>query len=308
MSDVIQSLSICCPAKKCINHCETCTSRQHTNPYLNKYNGDHTETLEYWDNVIKRMRYAQSKGCTTVMLTGSNEPQQDRRWLEALWLAMRSLPEPFTNIEIQTTGAFIDDDYLQFFKSIGVTTVAVSTFNIFSDKVNRLIEHCPDDNLCIEDLCSMVKSHGLNLRICVNVTDYALEGAFLQHRTLETREAQVILTRCATLDADQVTFRKMWSVEGTPEGDWIKEHCTDLSTTILHQVKEDVKKDGQLIYRLPYGAERYDYMGFSIVIDTDSMAKEGILKDTSEVVLKYYIIREDGKMYSSWDSKASLVF
>lgn len=303
--EIIQSLSICCPAKKCINHCETCTARQHTNPYLNKYGEGHTDAFEYWDNVIKRMRYAQSKGCTTVILTGSNEPQQDRRWLEALWLAMRSLPEPFTNIEIQTTGAFIDDDYLLFFKSIGVTTVAVSTFNIFSDKVNRQIEHCADNNLCIESLCSMIKSHGLNLRICVNVTDYVLDDSDEENKS---REAQVILHRCATLGADQVTFRKMWSVEGTPEGDWIEEHCAYLSNKIIYQVREDVKKDGQLIYRLPYGAERYDYMGFSIVVDTDSMAKEGILKDTSDVVLKYYIIREDGKMYSSWDSKASLVF
>jgi hypothetical protein len=31
-------------------------------------------------------------------------------------------------------------------------------------------------------------------------------------------------------------------------------------------------------------------------------------KDTTNTATKYYIIRENGKMYSSWDSEASLVF
>ena len=39
MPENIQSLSICCPGKKCINHCATCTARQHDNPYKDKYNG-----------------------------------------------------------------------------------------------------------------------------------------------------------------------------------------------------------------------------------------------------------------------------
>ena len=68
-------------------------------------------------------------------------------------------------------------------------------------------------------------------------------------------------------------------------------------------VKVTIKENGTLINILPYGAARYDYNGFSIVIDTDSMAK-----DENNAAIKYYIIRENGKMYSSWDSPASIVF
>ncbi len=67
--------------------------------------------------------------------------------------------------------------------------------------------------------------------------------------------------------------------------------------------EETVRNNGKLINMLPYGAARYDYNRFSIVIDMDSMAK-----DETNMATKYYIIRENGKMYSSWDSKASLVF
>lgn len=300
MSEVIQSLSICCPSKtgKCINHCATCTARQHENPYNNMYDGNHCQTFDYWENVIKRMRYAQSKGCTTVMLTGSNEPQQNRRWLESLALAMKALPEPFVNIEIQTTGAFMDEDYVRFLKKIGVTTFALSTFNIFDDAKNRGIIGTPDGQLSVEKICRMVTDAGMNLRICVNVTDYVLPHKFESM----TEASQLILERCRELGANQVTFRKMWSNPGTAEANWIQEHC-GTSDVFIGSVTDAVVNHGTIINRLPYGAIRYDYLGFSIVVDVDSMAK-----DETNMATKYYIIRENGKMYSSWDSPASIVF
>lgn len=309
----IQSLSICCPSKngKCINHCKTCTARQHTNPYRNKYDGTKCDTFEYWNDTIKRMEHAIKKGCTTLMLTGSNEPQQNRRWLEALYLAMRALPEPFVNIEIQTTGAFIDMDYLKFLKSIGVTTIAISTFNIFDDEKNRFVEECADKTLCLEELCNNAYSLDLNVRICVNVTDYVFDKDNERYTTEKGLTAssksfeifvQKILDRCSELHADQVTFRKMWSNPGTEEAKWIEDNC-EYSEFIIKAVDHTVIKNGSLIQRLPYGAAQYDYKGFSIVVDVDSMAK-----DTTNNETKYYIIRENGKMYSSWDSKAALVF
>ncbi len=316
MSEVIQSLSICCPSTAgCINHCKTCTARQHENPYRNKYSASHMDAFTYWEDVIKRMKYAQSKGCTTVMLTGSNEPQQDRRWLEGLALAMRSLSEPFLNIEIQTTGAFLDMDYLRFLKAMGVTTIAISTFSIFDDEQNRDVEECADKGLNIEKLCKMVYELEMNIRICVNVTDRVFSKSFYEADASAMKEkdaakkdeillgeAQKILNRCTELQANQVTFRKMWSNPGTPEAEWIAQNCT-YSNDLLSRISTVVSTDGTIINILPYGAARYDYQGFSIVIDTDSMAK-----DVNNQALKYYIIREDGKMYSSWDSAASIVF
>lgn len=301
----IQSLSICCPSAtgKCINHCKTCTARQHTNPYENKFHSSHTDCMEYWNDVIKRMQDAQDKGCTTVMLTGSNEPQQDRRWLEGLYLAMKSLKKPFNNIEIQTTGAFLDKDYLRFLKDFGVTTIAVSTFNIFDDKINIEVEGNADKNLKIEELCENIYELGMNIRVCINVTDYVYEN--LDEYYDKGIIVHKILERCAELHANQVTFRKMWASathSTCPEVRWIYAY-TKFSDLLLEALDRDVKNYGTLLGTLPYGAARYDYLGFSIVIDTDSMAK-----DVDNSSTKYYIIRENGKMYSSWDSPASLVF
>ena len=44
----IQSVSICCPAKKCINHCATCTARQHEDNYFDKYSSmKKCDTFQY---------------------------------------------------------------------------------------------------------------------------------------------------------------------------------------------------------------------------------------------------------------------
>ncbi len=320
MSKNVQSLSICCPSAtgKCINHCKTCTARQHDNPYKNKFFSGKADSIEYWNDVIKRMRQAQDDGCTTVMLTGSNEPQQNLSWLQGLYLAMKSLDKPFNNIEIQTTGATLNYDFLKMLKNIGVTTVAVSTFNIFDDTINRKIEESADENLNLQQLCDNIEELGMNVRICVNVTDYVLTTQQREHldkydnynetdiiveklRDISTYVSD-ILQRCHELHANQVTFRKMWANEGTPEAAWI--HANEkYSDMILNAVKDAVTSNGTLLNKLPYGAARYDYLGFSIVVDTDSMAK-----DTNNNATKYYIIREDGKMYSSWDSPASIIF
>lgn len=303
----IQSLSLCCPAHgHCINNCKTCTARQHSNPYKDKYNSTFADYTEYWRDVIKRMKYALSKGCTTLMLTGSNEPQQNRQWLKDLYLAMESLPEKFYNIEIQTTGAKIDEEYLRFLKELGVTTMAISTFNIFSDMVNRDIEGNADSGLSLQTLCDNIHSLGMNVRICANVTDYiAYENPMDNAKKLKDdteKVVQKLLGRCAELHANQVTFRKMWCAKGTPEEQWINANC-EYDEKILAYIEKEVKENGVLLGKLPYGALRYDYKGFSIVVDSDSMAK-----DTDNGAIKYYIIRENGKMYSSWDSPASIIF
>lgn len=302
----IQSLSICCPSPTgCINRCKTCTARQHDNPYENKYDGTKIECFEYWEDVKKRMMYAQKQGCQTMMLTGSNEPQQNRRWLETLYHVMQSLPEKFVNIEMQTTGALLDYDYIAYLKRFGVTTIAISAFNIYDNVTNRMIEENADKGLNLEALCGRITSMGITLRLCLNVTDYISEDI----RNIDDpdpfnfeSEVTKLLNRCHTLGANQVTFRKMWSAPGTPEAEWINNNCK-FDDYIINAVNKEVTNHGTLICKLPYGANRYDFCGFSIVVDTDSMAK-----DENNLATKYYIIREDGKMYSSWDSKASIVF
>lgn len=316
----IQSLSICCPALQCINNCKTCAASQNTSPYENKYHGSCRDAREYWDDLIKRMRYAQSIGCKTVVLTGTNEPQQDRRWLEGLYLAMKSLPEPFVNIEMQTTGALLMvGDFIPFLKEIGVTTIALSVFSLDTDK-NAEIMGRTESKVDIGELCYRIKSRGLNVRMCFNVTDKLLDKKLYDEQVGEDmfsndfrrqkirqeylwKNIKYILHIAESWKIDQVTFRKLWCVKDTPEKEWIdanSEYVYDFLDAVVSFIH---RNGGTRIRRLPYGPVIYDYKGISIVVDDDSTEN----KDAQMTDIKYYIIRENGKLYCSWDSKASLI-
>ena len=262
---------------------------------------DHFTDLSFYssfsDDMRKRMEYARENGCNTCMLTGNNEPQQNKEFLRVFSEINKSLKSPFLNIEIQTTGAFINDDMMNFLKdSIGVTTVAISVACLDDDETNREYIQTKDSSLSLEKLCREIKKRNMNLRICLNMNDH-----LLVHHPYDPSS---ITELCGKLGADQITFRALWAPDdSTEQGKWIYDHVSSLTTDFVSNLKRDIKEKGVYIDTLEYGADRYDYFGFSVVIDEDSMAKEE--KKSS---VKYLILRPNGHLYSKWDSKASLIF
>lgn len=304
-----QSLSICVPAAgHCINNCLTCCSKMHPSEYPNMYHGTLMDYAHYIEDLKERMEYAREKGCDVCMLTGSTEPQQDKQFLKDFWMVNKSLKNPYRDIEIQTTGAFIDDDILEFLAhKIGVKTVCISAFSISNDTVNRDIIQTKDKNLCLASLCRKIKEHGMNLRLCLNITDYGYLSRYLvtdkNGNQTWNNMTDDIFGRCLELGADQVTIRKMWAPDNTTkQGKWIKENCIH-SDELIAELEEEIVRNGAFLNTLEYGAKRYAYKGFSTVIDRDSMAQ-----DKNNQAIKYFVIRQNGKLYSNWDSPASLIF
>ena len=292
----IQSLSICVPAKRCINDCKFCCSKMHGGEYEDRFTPIAT-TMSYIEDMKKRLQYARDNGCNTLMLTGNNEPQQNKDFLRVLGIVNKSLKDPFLNIEMQTSGAFIDDDMLDFLQNVGVTTMAISVACLDSNKTNRSIIKTPDKNLNIKKLCGKIKERNMNLRICLNMNDHMF--AYLT----DEQALPDIIDRCKTFGADQITCRALWTSEdGTEQADWINKNVTKITYDFIEKFKAAVKADGKYLDTLEYGADRYDYKGFSTVIDEDSMAQ-----GQCKTAVKYLILRPDGHLYSKWDTKASLI-
>lgn len=292
----IQSLSVCVPAKKCINDCKFCCSKIHNSEYED-YFTDVSKYTSYTSDMKKRLTYARENGCNVCMLTGNNEPQQNKEFLRVFSEVNKSLPSPFLNIEMQTTGAFIDAKLLEFLKSsVGVTTIAISVACLDDDENNRSLICTPDSKLTLSEFCRQIKEHNINLRICLNMND----GMLLHHPC--TPESVVDL--CSKLGADQITFRALWSNDpSTEQGKWIDEHVTNITTDFVEVLKADIKKCGKYLDTLEYGADRYDYYGFSVVVDEDSMSQKA-----NKEAVKYLVLRPNGHLYSKWDTKASLIF
>ena len=292
----IQSLSVCVPAKRCINDCKFCCSKMHTADYEDFFTDMHTYTM-YSEDLRKRLEYARENGCNTCMLTGNNEPQQNKEFLRAFSEINKTLRSPFLNIEMQTSGAFIDQPFWDFFKnSVGLTTAAISVACLDDDAINRDMIQTKDANLSLKEMCREIKKRNINLRICLNMND-----DILVHHDFTPEN---IINLCTELGADQITFRALWSPDATTEqGLWIAQHVTQRTHDFIKTLKDDIRANGNYLDTLEYGADRYDYHGFSVVVDEDSMSQE-----ENKNAVKYLILRPNGHLYSKWDSKASLIF
>lgn len=297
----IQSLSVCVPALKCINDCKFCCSKMHTSDYEDRFSDLNTFS-DYIKDLRKRMEYARQNGCNTCMLTGNNEPQQNKEFLKVFSQVNESLDNPFLNIEIQTSGAFVTPYMLEFLKnSIGVTTVAISVACLDDDEKNIELTGNADKNLNLKNLCKEIKKRNMNLRICLNMNDYILNN-YTNKDKKSKRER--IIDICKELEADQITFRALWSPDKySVQGRWINDNVTERTYSLIESLKEDIKKNGKYLDTLEYGSDRYDYYDFSVVIDEDSMSK-----GENKQAVKYLILRPNGHLYSKWDSKASLIF
>lgn len=292
----IQSLSIVVPNKVCINHCASCPSRMHDNNYKMLFDERAADFDLRLKDYLKRLEFARDNGCNTLMLTGTSEPQQNRRFLVLFGMMMQMMANPFRSIEMQCTGAMLDEGYGGFLRRhVGLTLMALSVFSLYDSDNIEIIN--PPANLYVNVLeaAELVKASGMSLRMCLNMTKhfdmYADDPANLFYLMREVYRA------------DQLTFRVLYAADDDrPENVWVRDNSASPKTVAIF--RNYVKENGELLGHLPYGAAKYGVDGMSVVIDDDSMGKAPEQPDS----YKYLILRPDCRLYSSWDNKGSLVF
>lgn len=293
----IQSFSVVVPNKKCINNCPFCVSRMvksDSYPNLMDISNPHYDINV--EEYLKRMRFVADNGCQTMILTGTSEPQQNRQFLATLALLHRQIGSPFTNIEMQCTGILLNRnrDYLRFLRNfVGVNTVALSISSFDDIENNDLLGHRLPIEKCVNlgGLCALLKEYDFNVRCCFNLS-----------KLWEKWKPEEVLKRAKIdFNADQVTFRKLYSSNSSSsQSKWIQENQIGLKWT--HDLKS-VLDSAPLIGTTSYGTQIREVNGMSVIYDTDCMGKN----PTSDAI-KYLILRPNCKLYSSWDSSASLIF
>lgn len=291
----IQSLSIVVPAKKCINDCKFCVAKMENTAYADQLDSNKPFFDLYQKEYLKRLSFARDNGCNTIMLTGDAEPQQNRDFLERFGTMNSMLEQPFRWIEMQTTGTLLDEGYLRFLRNhVGVSTISISLSSFDNDKnVEITGMKVPVD---IEHLCHEIKRYDFNLRLSLNLT-----SAFNPENKESDELFSNIIKKCKSLGADQVTFRNMYtSGTNSPQDIWLGENF--IGKGVIKDFMKCIKEQGTPLAILEFGATKYDVEGMSIVLDEDSMSQE--LKDG----YKYLILRPDCKLYSRWETKASLIF
>ena len=287
----VQSLSVVVPNNNCINNCKFCVSHMHPENYKNQMDDNLPFFDLYLKDYLKRLDFAQRNGCNTVMLTGNSEPQQNRKFLTYFGLFMQLMKHPFDWIEMQTTGALLDNNYLRFLRNhvgVNIISLSVSSFDQFQ---NQEIIGCPVQ-INLEELCKNIKKYDFTLRLSLN-----LSYAFANYSPEE-----LFSTCYEEFLADQVTLRVLYSSSNdTPQSKWVSQHA--MNSDKIKEINSFIKTYGTVLGKLPYGATKYSYNDMSIVLDDDCMGKRN-----DNDAYKYLILRPDCKLYSSWDNKASLIF
>ena len=70
----------------------------------------------------------------------------------------------------------------------------------------------------------------------------------------------------------------------------------------VESIKNYIREYGRPLEVLAFGQTRYDVDGISTVLDDDCMSTQ------VKPELKYLILRPNCKLYTKWDSTASLLF
>lgn len=302
----IQSISIDVPINgKCLNKCKFCVSRMHDSPYQNRICQsslmDDDENIDYKVDYKKRLHWAKENGINTVILTGTAEPIQNKVFLQ--WFSDINKEFKFDWIELQTSGNLLlnkdtSGNYynLNFLKMIGVSTISLSISDLFNSKNNGDIIDMPiKHRFFIGELCKVIKDNNFNLRLSLNMSDVYNKFTFND-----------IFTKAKELNADQITFRKLFSNENgtTPQDIWINEH--QYSNNKFNLLTEYIKSNGVLLGILPFGAKKYSVEDISIVIDDNCL--DDVNQRAELDTYKYIILRPNCKLYTSWVYKSSLVF
>jgi hypothetical protein len=92
----------------------------------------------------------------------------------------------------------------------------------------------------------------------------------------------------------------MYASGDSPEPKWLEDHHVE--SRWWEQLNETMVAWGREVDRLEYGRVKYGIDGVGIVVDDDCMS------GTTLDVAKYLILRPDCKLYSKWETKASLIF
>lgn len=291
----IQSLSVVVPNQHCVNNCAFCVSKMHCDTYKNQMDDNLPFFDLYLRDYIQRLEFARDNGCNTVMLTGTSEPQQNRKFLTYFGMIMQMMQHPFRCIEMQTTGVMLDENYLRFLRNhVGVNLISLSISSLNNSDNAWVIDMPRNLSVDIAKLCQQIKTYDFNLRLSLNLTNL-FEPFCTNPKTL--------FQYCKGLGADQVTLRVLYSSgTGTEQDQWIEHNALSQSNVLALQ--NYVRENGSVLGVLPHGATKYSVDGLCVVIDSDCMDKA----EKNDEDYKYLVLQPNCKLYSTWDDPASLIF
>jgi sulfatase maturation enzyme AslB (radical SAM superfamily) len=268
-----ENLTISVPNRGCDKNCPYCVSRM-TGYVTNDY-------PKMKRNVTKVKEVARAAEVTSVLFTGKGEPMLAFDELVELIGLFFDWP-----LELQTNGIRLAQDggrLLDTLYDAGLDVIAISLDNKGEFDAYR-------------GLFSRIAEAGLVSRVTVNVTELLGGVSFGE-----------LLAYCHESRISQLTLRRIVTPERPKDkktADWIARHVDDGDyRALMDQAKAYVKSHGKLIRTLNHGVEVFDCDGVSF-----SWSDYCIQERSAGDNVRSLIFLEDGHLYTSWNSAASILF
>jgi MoaA/NifB/PqqE/SkfB family radical SAM enzyme len=267
------NLSISLPGKACNKDCPYCISKI-TTPI-----NDNAELFER--NLNKVKKFAEMCNVTSVSITGKGEPTLSNR-LTNIIKYFSEFP-----VELQTNGIRIQEEARlpEVLYKAGLNTIAFSI-----DSFNDIYELQETNKEC----CKL----GIITRATINITKSVVDRI----ESIDTLIDAAIENNFDQLSIRQVTIPTANIEDDNPAVKWIKEN---VDPNDYEKFNKQIGKHPRAfkIRTLPYGSILYDIDGLSV-----TSFDYCIQDNSSDDDIRSLIYQGDGHLYTSWNSKASIIF
>jgi sulfatase maturation enzyme AslB (radical SAM superfamily) len=271
-----QNLTISIPPadKLCDKNCPYCVSR------MTGYMKPNWDLIER--NVMKVQYLAKAAQVTSVLFTGKGEPTLNE---EALYWLMGWFEE--MPMELQTNGVKLSKDFamLDHLAELHLDTLAVSV-----DDLATFVNYY--------ELFARSKELDLVTRVTLNITN----------KLPKDINFEWLVNLCKETYIDQLMLRNVVvpnnAVHSPETRKWINENVdTRMYPRLQDELKRACERDGMMLRILNFGSVVYDYKGVAVTYSDYCVQDNNNGKD-----IRSLIFMEDGHCYTSWNSKASILF
>jgi len=280
-----QNLTISVPDKGCDKNCPYCISKITWSPKVDE------NTMGR--NAEKVYKLAQTANVTSVLITGKAEPMLNSDAVMKWCKIFREWP-----LEIQTNGKKLMRMYRETQSPepfLHMRNWGINVFAFSVDGLEQLEEYSP--------MFAAIADHGMIVRVCINLTSMiGYDFHAIIEAVMKAGNVRQVLFR-------NITYPRMgqWlSKAEPPEIRWIKSMTKPAAYwEMAHNFGQMMEKTPRLPFRIlpETGVKVYDFMGTSVCFSDYCIQQENRMED-----IRSLIFHQDGHVYTSWDSPASLLF
>jgi len=251
--------------------------KQHGSKFSNLF----LEDKERWCNEIeRRLRYA-SERVDAVMITGQGEPILNIPYIKEVITLLEHVSSSLAHIELQTSGVGLCEEKLGQLFDLGIRVISLSIPALEKDAIIDIMQIPHSYDYDPYELVKMIKVKGFTLRLSIAVTNW------FDNYTLD----EIMQKLHNNWAPDQISFKRLYGEES------LSSKCYD---KFAQEFRENpVNRKLELI---SLGVWKYDSQGIAVVWNDDCMIQ------FEQENPRYLILQPDGKLYTRWDSRASLIF